>query len=820
MASSRRASPRWLGRLTLAIAVPLLVLLALEGALRLLGAGEPTGFWLREKAGTWRTNPAFMQRFFPPALARAPNNLRLGEKAPDTRRIFVLGGSAAQGVPLRPFGFSRQLETMLVQSYPGEDFEVVNVASTAINSHAVRLIAKACVEREPDLFLVYMGNNEVVGPFGPGSVLTGQVPPLGLIRASIWARGTRLGQLGARLRVSLAGDPQPREWTGMQLFAERSLPADDPRLETVYAHFEANLQDILTVAQGAGVPVVLSTVAVNLDGCPPFGSAHGAGVTSAEEVAFDAALGQEKAAEAVRLSPMHAEARYRYAVVLQDGGDPEAAEHFALARDLDTLRFRADSRINALVRELGGGATRLVDAAKEMGGRGAYFFEHVHFTFQGNYQLARTCFPAVAEALGLPPASPPGQESVAQALGYNDLGRLTQLATIVGMTSEAPFTAQWKHEERWLAHRAEAQRLRDSLSDERLRALLAEVRAAADARPGDGVLRARLALYELEGGRFARALDDLGVVGDLLPRDADFHALRGRAQLGLGALVEAEASFRRALELDPHGHQVRYDLVQALMRRELYAEAEAVYLDLQRRLPQNPEVLYGLGLLYLEWKGPLRALVPLRSALEIDPGHPGAGRTLIELHLRQGRLRPAVATAVPWMRALEDPTEASDLVRALVDASAKAEWPTDTNELLSVYTERVPGDLTLARALGLRLAQEGESARAVEVLRRVAAGPSADVAVLNALAWLAATDASVEAAPAEAIAWAERAAELTERRQPSVLDTLAAAYAAAGDFSRATSTADEAIALARAQGNTGLAERIEGRRARYAAQSR
>jgi hypothetical protein len=49
---------------------------------------------------------------------------------------------------------------------------VVNAAVTAINSHVVRPIVHDLTRREADLFIVYTGNNEVVGPFGAGTVFS------------------------------------------------------------------------------------------------------------------------------------------------------------------------------------------------------------------------------------------------------------------------------------------------------------------------------------------------------------------------------------------------------------------------------------------------------------------------------------------------------------------------------------------------------------------------------------------------------------------------------------------------------------------------
>ena len=80
---------------------------------------------------------------------------------------------------------------------------------------------------------------------------------------------------------------------------------------------------------------------------------------------------------------------------------------------------------------------------------------------------------------------------------------------------------------------------------------------------------------------------------------------------------------------------------------------------------------------------------------------------------------------------------------------------------------------------------------------------------MNEIAWIRAThpDAKVRNPP-EAVRLAERAAERTSRQQPVILDTLAAAYAAAGDFDRAAATAQEATSLAAAGGPSALPSEI------------
>jgi tetratricopeptide (TPR) repeat protein len=83
---------------------------------------------------------------------------------------------------------------------------------------------------------------------------------------------------------------------------------------------------------------------------------------------------------------------------------------------------------------------------------------------------------------------------------------------------------------------------------------------------------------------------------------------------------------------------------------------------------------------------------------------------------------------------------------------------------------------------------------------------------LNALSWLLATHGGFDASHAdEAINLAERACELTGYQQPAVLDTLAAAYAAAGRFNDAVAAAQQALALATSQDQQGLADSIRQR---------
>ncbi|PYJ83244.1 MAG: hypothetical protein DME22_16330 [Verrucomicrobia bacterium] len=274
---------KWAFRLGSSLLVPLLVLAVLEAVLRLAGFGYPTNFFLKTRINgraVYVENDKFGLRFFPPALARSPSPLVMpAGKTNHTYRLFILGESAALGDPEPAFGFGRFLQVLLNERFPGTRFEVVCTAMTAINSHVILPIARDCARREGDVWIIYMGNNEFVGPFGAGTVFGPQAPRLGFVRFALALKATKIGQLlDALLRSFGAESSRQPSWGGMKMFLDHQVGPDDPRKQRVYEHFQRNLEDILRVAEPAGVKVVLSTVASNLKDCAPFASRHSSGL--------------------------------------------------------------------------------------------------------------------------------------------------------------------------------------------------------------------------------------------------------------------------------------------------------------------------------------------------------------------------------------------------------------------------------------------------------------------------------------------------------------------------------------------------------------
>src|ERR1039457_221942 len=258
----------WLPRIGSAILAPILFFGIVEMVLRFSGVGFSTELLV---PCTLKGQPAacynlfFAAPFFPPGMIKTPQVYAVPTDKPQgTFRIFVFGESAAMGDPDPAYAFSRYLDVMLRERFPSMKFEVVNTGSVAINSHVLLPIAKGLAEQHPDLFIIYSGNNEVVGPYGPGTALTTSGMSLPVIRTSIFVRSTRIGQFLTKVGT------QKKEWRGMEMFLDKQVRESSPLMQYSYANFEQNLRDTVAVAHNSGTRVIISTVATNLKDCGPF----------------------------------------------------------------------------------------------------------------------------------------------------------------------------------------------------------------------------------------------------------------------------------------------------------------------------------------------------------------------------------------------------------------------------------------------------------------------------------------------------------------------------------------------------------------------
>jgi tetratricopeptide (TPR) repeat protein len=657
------AKRKWLFRFVAIVLGPAIAFGILELSLRAAGYGFSTNFFIdgtkMEESPVWVENSEFGRWVFPNNLESQPAPLQFivpKEKSEKSYRIFVLGESAAKGFPDPSISFARVLEVMLRASFPAIRFEITNCSMVAINSHAVLQIARQCAEHKPDLFIVHLGNNEVVGPYGAAGVLGAFSPNIGLIRANHALKRARTGQLIDDLVQWISRGKKPKQvWKGMGMFLNSQLRADDPRLNKIYSHFRTNLQDIIRAGRDAGAQVVVCTIPVNLKDCAPFGSMHASDLNGDRLEAWEKLFkegarlqSEKKYAEAIRnygeaeaIDATFAELAYRRAQCSLAIGETDAARaSFARARDLDALRFRTDSTINNIIREVASAqqadGVRLVDAEKGFAQSDAagipgedVFLEHVHMTFKGNYLLGKQIYEAITKpavaGLGQPAEQSPTPLSERQAsekLAHTDWFDLKNATDMYErLIQAAPFTFQFDHAECCLRWEKKLAALKARQDSEGMDKTEATFQTAVKSAKSDWVVRKLFGDLLFERGKYGEAEHEYREVVILFRHNWDAQCQIAGIALLQNNFQAAEKGFREVLRYCPQLDLCHLGLADALDRQGKGPEAVSLLEGFLRDNPNNVDVVKMIGRILVRAGKIDEAKARFTKALEADPNN-------------------------------------------------------------------------------------------------------------------------------------------------------------------------------------------------------
>jgi tetratricopeptide (TPR) repeat protein len=241
----------------------------------------------------------------------------------------------------------------------------------------------------------------------------------------------------------------------------------------------------------------------------------------------------------------------------------------------------------------------------------------------------------------------------------------------------------------------------------------------------------------------------------------DFHAL-SLSELGQDedAIKEAE----RAIELNPTGSVAHLDLAISVKRSDQE-----------------------------------RAIAEARHAIALGPENSSAYQFLMNCLFESRRYNEAAELGRDWLAVSPyDAAAHSALGLALAEHGDLVSAAQNLGYVMMLRPEVEQAHAQLRRIL-LSLVREPDG---LQRFREIAANAPESPRMLDELAWLLATYPDSKSRDGtEAVRLAERACALTERRIPALLDTLAAAYAEAGDFPRAISAAEEALNRSRSSGD-------------------
>jgi tetratricopeptide (TPR) repeat protein len=262
------------------------------------------------------------------------------------------------------------------------------------------------------------------------------------------------------------------------------------------------------------------------------------------------------------------------------------------------------------------------------------------------------------------------------------------------------------------------------------------------------------------------------------------YAAQGRALLLLGRYDDAEESLRQADLLNPKDPTHAMNLGDIAALRQQQSEAAEYYRKSLALDPEQPDVEYNLAMALFAQGDLAGTEAHLRRVLQLDPKRSDAHYQLALLLIRRGQEREAEQQLRQSMR-------------------------------LHYQAPQVHFDLAMLKL------RQGKTAECVQSLREAIRIDKNFLPAVQNLAWILCTSATATAADVqEGLKLAGDADELTHHRDPVVLDTFAAAYAANGQFTQAIVAGEHARDLAKSTQNARLSAELEQRLAMYRAGKR
>ena len=371
----------------------------------------------------------------------------LDPKPTNTVRIFCVGESAMQGFPQpRHLASSAFLQAMLEDAWPARKVEVINLGTTAVASFPVLGILTEALEFQPDLVVIYTGNNEFFGTYGVASSGRAGSRPW-MLRANRFLHSLALVQGLSRLLDR--GDKEVDRTLMETMMAQNYIGPDDWRRPAAANNLYENVAGMIRKCRARGVPVLVLNLPANERDLAPIGNdkLDHLPATVQDEIkslltAADARLLAHDPESAIStlqkvltLFPQHARAHFLLGrCFASQRKEREALAHFSAARDWDTMPWRPPSGSqDALVRAAREESVPICDllqAFREASPGGAIGWElmddHVHPNLRGQALIAECIVNSLTnfnEALHVSTQARTGLSSwteYARRLGEND----------------------------------------------------------------------------------------------------------------------------------------------------------------------------------------------------------------------------------------------------------------------------------------------------------------------------------------------------------------------------------------------------------------
>ena len=284
------------------------------------------------------------------------------------------------------------------------------------------------------------------------------------------------------------------------------------------------------------------------------------------------------------------------------------------------------------------------------------------------------------------------------------------------------------------------------------------------------------------------------------------------------AIEELAATEKLLTDADPpYSRQLVYaNWAKSLAMLNRFPEAQQKY-DLALAInADSPQMLRGAAEVDLRLGDPQRALQHLRRAAQIDPQSMETALLLGRAALEGGDLTAAAVRFEDILRRVPNHPDATlRLAEVLTRMGRTDEAITRLTAVLSALEKidhpnaKIANSAILTRLADLA-AGKGQYEQAVGQYNLALAAWPDNYLANNNFAWLLATQADESRRDGKrAVQLARHACELLDQPNHSALGTLAAAYAANGQFPEAEKTAQQALELARKLDDLGAISALE-----------
>ena len=600
------------------------------------------------------------------------------EKDRNSYRIFCMGGSTTYGRPYYDkVSFCGWLREYLNAADPQRNWEVINAGGISFASYRVAKLMSEIKQYQPDLFIVYSGQNEFLEERSYGALAD---LPAWLINLNATLSGTRIytamkdvidavkpdSLQQAKQRASLSGEVE--EVLNYTVGPE-SYHRDEELKRHIITHYRLNLMRMVKIARSVAADIVFVQPAINVKDMSPFKSEHRDGLGEQAQQDWDRLLQRATAAqqagdlqealmayrESLEIDDRYADTYYRIGQVLFSLGQyAEADQSFRRAVEEDIAPLRILGSMQQAVEEVAAAEdVPLIDfpgllrkAYREHYDHAVFgkefFSDHVHTNMEGYRLLGLALFDhLVKEKIVTPDASwnearieTVREEVIAQldprveGVAYMNLGKVLDWA---GKFEEAnhlfkqaleilgPFPVLYDR----LARSSYVLEKYDEAIY-----YLDELQRIAPELPG---VHARLAMIYVKQGETDKAISHCLAELEIKPDDYSVHGALAKLLEQKGDDSAASTHYEAAVQLKPDNQYARVVFAYFLIRQHRYDEARKHAEEALRLNPKLFRAHNALGIIMQNQGNPEAAIHHFSKALRLEPDYTPAKENLRQI---------------------------------------------------------------------------------------------------------------------------------------------------------------------------------------------